>query len=246
MTIQVFCTGYCRTGTKSIKEALETLGYPCFHMTEIVSGCRDAKIWMDAADGKEVDWDAYFEGYEAVCDWPAVTFNKELIDHYPNAKIIHSVRDGESWYQSARNTIWDVSTMKCSFPMSLFTPKGFRQMQQLAAMLWKRDFDDRLTDKEHTIRMMEKHTQGVLDYKGKDNVLVFRVQDGWEPLCAFLGVPVPNGPFPHINDSKSFRAYIDKMKRTNVVVYRAFWSGLAAGFAVIAVQVAKRPQLLGL
>ncbi|OZJ04038.1 hypothetical protein BZG36_03570 [Bifiguratus adelaidae] len=245
MTIEVFCTGFGRTGTNSIKEALEILGYPCFHILEIIEAGKDPQAWVDAAEGKKVDWDAYFEGYTAVCDWPAVTFYKELIDHYPNAKIIHSVRDGEKWYESARNTIYEASTMRPSFPMSLLTPTRIEKLRQMTKkVIWERSFDNRFQDKQYAIRKMEEHTQNVLEYKGKENVLIFRVQDGWEPLCAFLGEPVPDVPFPHTNDTKMFRERIERVTRVNRIMSKVFWSAVTAGVAAVALQVAKRHQLL--
>ncbi|NJL73290.1 MAG: sulfotransferase family protein, partial [Candidatus Competibacteraceae bacterium] len=107
MTLEIVGAGFGRTGTLSMKAALERLGFgPCYHMAEVMANPPFAEHWMAAAEGRAVDWDVVFEGYRSSVDWPACAFYKEQAAHFPKAKVILTVRDMKTWYESCMSTIF--------------------------------------------------------------------------------------------------------------------------------------------
>ena len=157
--------------------------------------------------------DALFQGYQATVDWPGCTFYAELMRRYPEAKVVLSVRDPERWYESARQTIYYV---RQAFPrwMPLFFPRmrGFHRM--LDRLVWDGMFQGRFEDKAFAIEVFNRYNEQVRRVVPPDRLLVYEVREGWEPLCAFLGVPVPEGkPFPHVNDTAEFRSRIQRGAR---------------------------------
>jgi hypothetical protein len=214
--VRVIGAGFGRTGTTSLKAALETLGFgPCYHMTEVFARPGHADAWISAWRGKPVDWDALLGEYEAAVDWPACTFYEELMERYPDAKVLLSVREPQSWYESARATIYELSkahdrsrTFRALFALvSLFAFGGLARGrgELVNELIWSGTFGGRFEDREHAIRVFEEHNAGVARRVPPERLLVYNVKQGWGPLCAFLGVPEPDGPFPRLNDGKEMR-----------------------------------------
>ena len=107
MSLKVIGAGFGRTGTTSLKAALERLGFDrCYHMFEFMEHPEHAKYWDAASKGKPVDWNALFEGYQSTLDWPGCSYYRDLMQRYPEAKVLLTVRDSEKWYQSAQKTIF--------------------------------------------------------------------------------------------------------------------------------------------
>ncbi|MFI5455994.1 MAG: sulfotransferase family protein [Isosphaerales bacterium] len=214
MPIKVIGAGLGRTGTLSLKMALEELGFvKCYHMVDLFANMEQVRAWDRAARGEPIDWDALFQGYQATVDWPGCTFYAELMRHYPEAKVVLSVRDPERWYDSARQTIYYARN---AFPgwMRLFLPRmrGFRRM--LDRLAWYGMFQGRFDDKAFAIEVFNRYNEQVRRDVPPERLLVYEVREGWEPLCAFLGVPVPDGkPFPHVNDAADFRARVRRGAR---------------------------------
>lgn len=212
--LKIIGAGFGRTGTLSLKAALEELGFgPCYHMTEVFQHPAHMPIWEAAANGQPIDWHKLFEGYHATVDWPACTFYKALMQAYPDAKVLLSVRDPEKWYDSVLNTIYQIrnrtatsSTSAALFLlMKTFIPWLRNLTRMLDALIWEGTFHGRLTDKDYAISIYNQHNAEVKQYVPSEKLLVFNVKEGWEPLCAFLDVPIPqNKPFPHLNDRASF------------------------------------------
>jgi hypothetical protein len=209
MPIKVIGAGLGRTGTLSLKLALEELGFArCYHMVEVLAHPDDARIWDAAARGQPVDWDALFHDYQATVDWPGCSFYEQLMQHYPDARVVLTVRDPERWYDSAYNTIYYV---KQAFPRWI-TPlfprmRNFRRM--VDRLIWDGTFHGRFEDRAHAIEVFNQHNERVRRIVPPERLLVFEVREGWEPLCAFLRVPVPaSEPFPHKNDTAEFRSGI--------------------------------------
>lgn len=208
--MKVIGAGFGRTGTLSLQSALEQLGFKkCYHMVEVFKHPDHPALWSDAAEGRPVDWDSLLDGYEATVDWPGCTFYKELMAQYPDAKVLLSVRDFEGWYKSVRETIYEISNgfpMKQTMKIALF----FRKPGKMASsIVWKNTFQDRFLDKDFARQVFEAHIAEVKRVVPPDRLLVYQVREGWGPLCAFLGVPVPeNTPFPHLNDTAVFRSRI--------------------------------------
>jgi hypothetical protein len=214
MPIQVIGAGLGRTGTLSLKAALEELGFAkCYHMVEVLAHRNDARIWDAAARGEPVDWDALFAGYQSTVDWPSCSFYKELSERYPGAKVILTVRDPERWYDSARQTIYFVRNAMPRW-VGAFMPRMRAFVRMVDRIIWTGTFQGRFEDRAFAIEVFKRHNDEVRREVPADRLLVYDVREGWGPLCAFMGVPVPDGkPFPHLNDAVEFRARIERMGR---------------------------------
>ena len=202
MSLEVIGAGFGRTGTMSLKVALEELGYgPCYHMVELFEHPEHVQRWEAAVRGEPVNWGEMFAGYRATVDWPGAAFYKELMEAYPEAKVLLSVRDPERWYESTKNTIY--ATVDPSPEMIAAVGPAPRLNNEL---IWKRTFGEDFADRQHAIEVFERHNEEVKRYVPADQLLVYKVKEGWEPLCDFLGVEAPKGkPFPHLNDTDSFQ-----------------------------------------
>lgn len=195
MEMKVIGSGFGRTATASLKMALETLlGAPCYHMSEVLGRAGHVDLWLEAAAGKPV-WDDIFEGYAATVDFPGSNYWRELADQYPDAKIVHSVRDPERWFTSTQETIFSKRI------------QDFQNGTKWGRMI-KATIDDHLggdmNNRDALIAAFENHTAAVKAAFGPDRLLVFEAKDGWAPLCAFLGVAVPDGPYPYMNSKEEF------------------------------------------
>jgi len=225
----------------SLKVALEELGFgPCYHMSELFEHPEHIKSWEAAAQGEPVDWDEVFAGYRATVDWPGGAFYEELMERFPHAKVILTVREPERWYESARSTIYGTQKVARSpiFPlMALFFPR-MRHMKRAGRMIdaiaWAGMFDGRFEDKGHAIEAFERWNEDVKRRVPAERLLVYEVKQGWGPLCEFLGVAAPEGePFPHLNEAEVFRARIRRMRTLSVAVPAAALA-LAAALTGIA------------
>ncbi|WP_067963220.1 sulfotransferase family protein [Nocardiopsis trehalosi] len=194
--MKVIGAGFGRTGTLSLKTALERLDLgPCHHMVEVLGRPDDADLWHDALDGRP-DWPALLTGYQAAVDWPSVCFWRELCDLHRDAKVVLTVRDPDRWYDSVRNTFLTVAPdLLASAPPSV---------RRLTRRVLEREFDGLPEDRAAAIARFERHNAEVRAAIDPGRLLIFEPAQGWRPLCAFLGAPVPDEPFPHLNDTASF------------------------------------------
>jgi len=239
MSIQVIGAGLGRTGTLSLKAALEELGFAkCYHMVEVFARKDAARTWDAAARGEPVDWDRLFAGYRATVYVPACLFYRELLEKYPGAKVILTVRDPERWYDSMRQTIYFAHN---AFPRwaALLNPR-MRVFRRMIDGLWERMFRGRFEDRAFAIDVFNRHNEQVRRDIPADRLLVYEISQGWEPLCAFLGLPVPEGkPFPNLNDAAEFRARIERGARiVRTIGYAAL--GAAALVLILIAVVAIR------
>jgi hypothetical protein len=191
MPLNVIGAGLGRTATFSMKFALEHLGLgPCYHMSEVLAGARrNIALWLDAIDGKP-DWDTIFDGFQSTTDYPACTYWRELANHYPEAKMVLTVRDADNWFDSVSATIFSEEM------------QGSLAGSPAEAMMQGAIFDafgDRLSDRAFMTDWFERRNQDVIDALPPERLLVFSPKEGWGPLCTFLGVPVPDVPFPRVN-----------------------------------------------
>jgi Sulfotransferase domain len=219
MTLEVIGAGFGRTGTMSLKVALEELGFgPCYHMSEVFEHPEHIELWRAATQGKPVDWERIFGEYRATVDWPGCTFYNELLERNPNAKVILTVRDPQRWYESAYNTIYRMTGAFSSpifYLASLVMPRarGMKHARQMIVeLVWERDLDGRFEDREHAIETFERHNEEVKQRVPPEKLLVYDVKEGWGPLCDFLGVDIPDQPFPHLNDTRVFRERVRRMR----------------------------------
>lgn len=201
MALSVIGAGFGRTGTLSLKVALEQLGFaPCHHMMEVFANPGQAPVWLSAAKGEAVDWDSFLSGYKASVDWPSCHFWRELAAHYPEAKVILSTRDARRWYKSISETIF--RAMEGEMPEE---GPGRDVMAMARYVVSDETFGGR-TDEAHVLDVLTRHEAEVKHGIPAARLLVFDVAEGWEPLCRFLGVAVPDAPFPRTNSSKEFQA----------------------------------------
>lgn len=203
MGLDIIGAGFGRTGTLSLKIALETLGFDrCYHMAELANHAEHAQIWSQAHRGEKIDWDALFEGYRASVDWPSCNLWREQLEHYPNAWVILTRRDPERWYESVMNTIYASSESY----MKSDVPDERARGQWASDIIWEYVFDGRMKDKRHVIDVYERHNRAVIERVPAECLLVYEPPYGWESLCAFLGLPVPDEPYPRSNSTEAFRA----------------------------------------
>lgn len=212
MSLKVVGAGFGRTGTLSLKIALERIGFgPCYHMMEVFPRPEHVARWHRLAFEQSMDWDEIFRGFHATVDWPAARWWREIAAHFPEAKVLLSVRDPEAWYKSVTDTIYQ--------PMKSPAPDGVPELVRLQSEMARKailseTFDNRFEDKAHAIEVFQKHNQAVRDAIDPARLLVFDVREGWGPLCAFLEVPVPDEPFPRLNDTATFQAMMRMREST--------------------------------
>jgi hypothetical protein len=213
MALKVIGTGQGRTGTMSLKLALEELGFSkCYHMYVLIEEHPEEVVYFEKAErGEKVDWDELFKGYLSAVDFPVIRYYKDIAAKYPDAKIIHTTREFESWYESMQKTIfWAMQPgpgrmlkMMIRLPFSSKLRKTLRVLKYNGMMI-RKVFGNDLNDKAKVKEVFTQYNKEVLEYFPKERLLVFDVKSGWEPLCKFLNVPVPQTPFPKVNSSNEF------------------------------------------
>jgi hypothetical protein len=191
MALEVIAAGLGRNATFSMKFALEALGFgPCHHMSEVFAdGRRQVPLWIEAARGNP-DWDAIFAGFRSCSDYPSATYWRELAEHYPRAKVLLTTRDPDSWFDSVSETIFS-ERMQGSL-------RGSPVEVMMNGVIFD-NFEGDITDRAYMTDWYVKRNQEVIDTLPADRLLNFHPRMGWEPLCSFLGVPVPDLPFPKVN-----------------------------------------------
>jgi hypothetical protein len=201
MALEVIGTGFGRTGTDSMSEALNLLGFgPCHHMREVITNPEQQREWRALARGAVPDWERLFAGYRSCVDWPSAFYWRELIAVYPRAKVLLTHRSAESWWRSFEQTILGVIRASTD-PESL----GLRLIRDQV-------FDGRPDDRAHAIACYEANVAAVRATVPAGRVLVYEIGDGWEPLCKHLGVAVPSTPFPRLNNADEFQQLVAQQK----------------------------------
>jgi sulfotransferase family protein len=241
MALTVIGAGFGRTGTLSLKVALEELGLgPCYHMSETFQHPEHVPIWESAARGERVDWELLFGGYRSTVDWPGAAFYEQLMQAYPDARVILTVRDPDRWYDSARATIYGIGRA-AAFPLfrllaPALPPIGrFLGVQPMIdAVVWQGTFTGRFEDRAYAVRTFLEWNARVGERVPADRLLVYEVSEGWGPLCRFLEMPVPDTPFPHLNDAETFRRRIRRMQAVSIAVTAVLAAAPVAAAAVMA------------
>lgn len=247
-TLQVIGAGFGRTGTLSLRAALERLGVgPCDHMEPTLAQPERVALWQDAAarkrDRQPINWRPLLEGYRAAVDWPAAAFWQELSAAHPQSRVILTVRDPGRWYESMAATLFPLhrrieqsAWARVLLHLTGLANPALRDAYRLTHdLVWRATFDGRFADRAHALHVFHTHERAVRAAIPPDRLLVFDVAQGWEPLCTFLGKPVPPGePFPHINDTGSFqRRTRDEALRQSLRFGAPLLAG-AAGIAALA------------
>jgi hypothetical protein len=200
MTLQVVGAGLGRTGTVSLKAALERLlGAPSYHMVEVFAHPEHVGEWARATRGEPVDWETLLAGYRAAVDWPAAAFWRELSEAYPGAIVLLSIRDdAATWWRSADATIFEA--------MRRPQPPEMAAWNEMVVGLLRARLTEQWLDADAAMAAYDRHNDEVRSTIPAERLLEWRPGDGWEPLCTALGVPVPDEPFPHENKTADFRA----------------------------------------
>ena len=239
MALKVIGAGFGRTGTSSLKLALEQLGFgKCYHATEVLQNPSCLPKWSAVLEGKP-DWDDLFEGYQSSVDWPTAAFYKAQMSKYPEAKVILTVRDADSWYRSVSETIYPLSRLMPPIWLGWLSERA-RQMRRLFFdAVWDGVFHGRFEDKAHATRIFNEHIEAVKREVRPERLLVFDVREGWAPLCEFLEIPdIPDEPFPHVNEGAVLKGQLRRLRLLfgalyAVVALLLLW-GVAALFGLMS------------
>lgn len=187
-------------------------------MTEVIQG-NSGLHWYKKLEGEAVSWEEIFNGYQAAVDWPSAAWWKELSDYYPEAKVILTIRDPDRWYESITETIYPLSHLMPRW-LGLFNPrlKGFLKIAR--KIPWENTFQGRIEDGEFARQVFTEHNKTVRESIAPERLLVYEISQGWEPLCAFLKVPVPaDTPFPRVNEGRDIKKAIAAIKVVRLLPY---------------------------
>lgn len=201
MTLRVVGAGLGRTGTTSLKAALEfLLKTPCYHMDEVYAHPEHVEVWRSALRGDTAHLSALMEGYAATVDWPAGAFWRELSSLFPHSLVVLTVRESaDAWWRSANATILEKNRQPASPKDPLAVSSGM--IEEMMSLRFTPDWNDR----QSALAAYERHNEAVRQGVAPGRLLEWKPGDGWKPLCAALEVPVPKTPFPHKNSAKEFR-----------------------------------------
>jgi hypothetical protein len=200
MALKLVGAGLGRTGTLSLKQALERLlGEPCYHMLEVFSRPDHVADWQAAIDGTLPDWNAMFDGFAAVVDWPSAAFWREIAEANPDAPVLLSTRaTPEEWWRSADRTILEVFRAE--------PPEERNAWHAMVTDLFRNRFVHDFLDPETAKAAYARHNEDVRKAIGPGRLVEWQPGDGWAPLCEALGLDIPNEPFPHTNTTEEFRS----------------------------------------
>ena len=220
-SLQVIGAGAGRTGTMSMQAALERLGFgPCFHGRHFFDHPERLPLWRAGAQGSRTVWKSAFAGYAATLDWPSMAFWRELVEAFPEAKVLLTIRDPDEWYDSVHRTIFqmfgpDAQNEQVSKARRMVPGMG-EAGAFLNEMLWDRVFSGRFADRDHAIGVYLEHNAAVEREVPPSRLLVIPTGSGWEPLCSFLGVAVPDEPYPHLNEAAGFQQLVENELVTRI------------------------------
>lgn len=216
MSLKIIGAGFGRTGTLSTCTALNSLVYPCYHMFEIIENKENKghlEFWNDVANapaGEQHNWDQVFKKYTATVDNPGCCVWRELLEAYPEAKVLVTLhpRGPEAWYESTMDTIYFTESMWQFKFLRLFTPFAKKMGNMTSRLIWQRSHKGTMENKEAAIARYNEHIEEIKAAVPADRLLIFKVTEGWEPLCEFLGEEVPEVEFPNVNDREEIKKTI--------------------------------------
>ena len=226
MTLRIIGAGFGRTGTMSVYTALNQLGFPCYHMFEVLENKENKShldFWRKVANaepGTQHDWKQIFSNYAAAVDNPACCVWRELFAAYPEAKVVLTVhpRGAEAWYESTMDTIYFTETMWQFKVLEFATPFGRKFGDMSRKLIWQRSHKGTMDDRDKAIAHYHQHIADVKAAVPADRLLMFSADQGWMPLCEFLGVPVPESEFPNVNDRKAIKKTLSELTRGAYVI----------------------------
>lgn len=203
MALEVIAAGLGRNATFSMKFALERLGFgPCHHMIEVfAAGRTQVPLWIEASRGNP-DWDAIFDGFKSTSDYPSANYWREIANHFPEAKVVLTTRSPDSWFESVSATIFSPKMQEGA----VGTPLG----DMMKGVVFDHFGGGDIRDRSFMTDWYAKRNQTVIDTLPPERLLVFHPKMGWGPLCEFLGVEVPDVPFPKVNSRDELSTAADE------------------------------------
>ena len=236
MAVEIIGAGYGRTGTMSTYTALNSLGFPCYHMFELgTEGNEDhLDFWLEVArstPGVQHDWSQVFANYRATIDNPASCVWRELVAANPDAKVLLTLhpKGAEAWCESTIDTIYFTENKWQFKIVEFFTPFGRKMGEMSRKLVWQRAHRGTMNDRTAAIAEYQRHIEEVKATVSPEKLLIFTADQGWEPLCKFLEVDVPEGEFPNVNDREQIKKTIAGMCKGAYFIL----AGLAAAAGVL-------------
>ncbi len=226
MSIKIIGAGLPRTGTNTLKESLERLGYmKTYHMKELLVHPENLHYWLALKETGTTRWDELYKGFQASVDFPGYPWYKEHMKRYPDAKVILTVRPFEKWYSSIHSTIWQAGPQtllqKLGMMSKLLINPRLRSVIKCVkfakATIFANHLQGKFQDKAFAEKIFNKHIEDVKAYVPAEKLLVYDVSDGWGPLCKFLGKPIPKEPLPHLNKKENFKEMLGELMKGNMV-----------------------------
>jgi len=220
MSIKIIGAGFPRTGTTTLKKALETLGYKdTYHFKDLIASPKKLKYWKELEDKGHTNFEELFEGFQASVDFPGYPYYKILMEKYPEAKVILTKRDVDKWYESTLKTVWKAGPQTVLAKMVLLTKMifntslrdTFKCIKFMRNTYLKKQFDNNFASKENAKKVFFNHIEDVKKHVPENKLLIYDVSEGWQPLCNFLELPVPEEDFPHLNKKEDFHEMVKGM-----------------------------------
>lgn len=244
MPLKIIGAGFGRTGTASLYVALRQLGYPCYHMFEVLQNKANKthlRFWREVGNapaGVQHDWEKVFANYTAAVDFPAAAVWRDLLAAYPDAKVILTLhpKGAAGWYESTYETIYAPQRMWQTTVLEYTTPFGRNMADMSRKLIWGRALKDTMDDRDRAIARYNAHIDEVKAAVPQAQLLVFSADQGWAPLCGFLGLPVPEGAFPAVNDRKEIKKMLNGIMNGAYVVL-AVGGILAAGLVYATIRL---------
>jgi hypothetical protein len=220
MSIKIIGAGFPRTGTTTLKKALETLGYnETYHFKDLIANPKKLKYWKELENKGETNFEELFQGFKATVDFPGYPYYKILLKKYPDAKVILTKRGFEDWYESTLKTVWKAGPQTVLAKMGLLTKMLFNAslrdtfmcIKFMRQTYLKKQFNHNFSSKENAKEVFFKHIEDVKKNVPENKLLIYEVSEGWQPLCDFLELPLPEEAFPHLNKKENFHEMVKTM-----------------------------------
>ena len=221
MGLTIIGAGFGRTGTMSAYMALNQLGLRCYHMFEVIENKANKghlDFWNGVANSPpdtRHDWNRVFAGYEAAVDNPAACVWRELLAANPDAKVLLTLhpKGADAWYESTIDTIYFSMTSWQFHLLSWLVPFPRKMRNMCNKLIWQRAHQGTMADRRQALAFYCNHIEQVKASVPAERLLIYSVDQGWEPLCRFLGLPVPATPFPNVNDRAAIKKIIANISR---------------------------------
>jgi hypothetical protein len=226
MSIKIIGAGFPRTGTNTLKAALETLGFSkTYHMKELLVHPENLHYWLTLEQTGTTNWDELYHGYVATVDFPAYPWYQEHLKRYPDARVILTVRPFEKWYASIGSTIWKAGPQTLPQKLAMMSKllvnprlrKVIKCVKFAKRMIFQVELQGKFEDKAFAEKVFNDHIEKVKATVPPEKLLIYDVTEGWGPLCSFLGVPEPQGELPHLNKKENFREMLGHLMKGEMV-----------------------------